>query len=90
MFSWNGCGYRQVDRNKQAGEPYGTQSGLSTCEQTVQRPTIIHEADPDNFLNSFLSRLKERRYSLSKGGVDGGQWRRSHQHTAALELLNCY
>ena len=28
----------------QAGEPYGTQSGLSTCEQTVQRPTIVHEA----------------------------------------------
>lgn len=32
-------------REQQAGEPYGTQSGLSGCEQTDQRPTIVHEAD---------------------------------------------
>jgi hypothetical protein len=31
-----------MERQRQAGEPYGTQSGLSVLEKTVQRPTIIH------------------------------------------------
>ncbi|KAJ5712829.1 hypothetical protein N7493_009297 [Penicillium malachiteum] len=30
----------------QAGEPYGTQSGLSTLEKAVWRPTTIHARKP--------------------------------------------
>lgn len=40
---------RSFDIRTQAGEPDGTQSSLSICEQTVRRPTIIHPSDSLNF-----------------------------------------